>query len=73
MAECLILGPAGAGKSSVVTELLNRGRLAYGTDLVPGLGNWFDADGQPSSYDCDSSWRASHRYLMGHVGFASPT
>ncbi len=63
MAETLILGMAGAGKSSVVTELLNRGRLAYDADLVPGLGNWVDSDGNVCSYSSDPDWRDSHRFL----------
>jgi shikimate kinase len=63
MAECLILGLTGAGKSSVVTELRSRGRLAYDADLVPGLGGWFGPDGQPSGYSSDPAWRASHQFL----------
>ena len=63
MAECLIVGLAGAGKSSVVAELRSRGRLAYDADLVPGLGRWFALDGRPSGYSSDPAWRASHQFL----------
>lgn len=63
MAECLILGSRGIGKTSVVLELLSRGHLAHDADLVPGLGKWFDTDGQPCDYNCDPAWRDSHRFL----------
>lgn len=65
MAECLILGLAGVGKTSVVQELVNRGRLAYDADnkqAVPGLGSWFDADGIAHTYSSNPTWRASHHF-----------
>lgn len=67
MAECLILGLAGAGKSSVVAELVRRGRSAYDADeqAVRGLSGWFDANGRPSAYNSTPAWRASHRFLWG--------
>lgn len=66
MAECLILGLAGAGKSSVVAELTRRGHIAYDADepqSVHGLSGWFDASGLPCTYNSDPAWRARHQFL----------
>lgn len=66
MAECLILGQAGIGKTSLVVELQYRGRVAYDADdidRVPGLSGWFDANGQPCMYNNNPEWRANHRFL----------
>lgn len=75
MAECLILGHAGGGKTSLVAELLRRGRVAYDADdtnRVPDLSGWFDAAGQPCGYNSDPAWRAGHQFLwnlkiVGHL------
>jgi hypothetical protein len=63
MAECLILGQSGIGKTSLVAELLRRERLAYDLDHMPGMSDWFDADGRPCAYDSDPEWRADHQFL----------
>jgi hypothetical protein len=66
MAECLILGQAGIGKTSAVEELLRRRRLAYDADdkhRVPGLSGWFDMQGRPCDYQNDPKWRANHQFL----------
>jgi hypothetical protein len=62
MAACLILGLAGAGKSTLVTELQNRCRIAYDADGVDKLGAWHDMNGQPQVYRNDQSWRRWHTY-----------
>lgn len=63
MSECLILGVAGVSKSSLVEELVRRDRLAFDADITPGIGDWFDMQGNRKQYNPDPAWRASHQYL----------
>lgn len=45
MGKYLITGSAGAGKSTVIKELVGRGYTAYDTDIEPGFSRFEDMDG----------------------------
>lgn len=45
MGKYLITGSAGAGKSTTIRELVNRGYTAYDTDIEPGFSRFEDTSG----------------------------
>ena len=60
MAAVLVLGVAGAGKSTLAGELSRRGLLAVDSDEV--LARWVDGEGRCVKYPAepDSAWLAAH-------------
>lgn len=63
MASTLVIGLPGAGKTTLVGELVRRGENAFDADEVPGLGGWYDLDDRPAAMRPSADWMATHRYL----------
>src|SRR3989338_10385648 len=61
----LILGPSGAGKTYISASLRSKGINALDSDLIEGLSDWFDGNGNRVSYptDADKEFLDNHEFL----------
>lgn len=61
----LIIGPSGSGKTFISKTLRADGINAPDGDLIEGLSDWFDGNGNPVPYpvDADKEFLDSHEFL----------
>ncbi len=63
--KILIIGPSGSGKTYISAELRKRGLNVIDADLIAGLSDWFDRDGNKVDYpkDADKQFLDNHEFL----------
>jgi adenylate kinase family enzyme len=63
--KVLIIGPSGSGKTYISAELRKLGINAVDADLVDGLSDWFDKNGNKVQYpvDADQEFLDNHKFL----------
>ena len=61
----LVIGPSGSGKTYVSTMLHEKGINAVDADLLEGLSDWFDSDGEKVECppDAGKEFLDTHRFL----------
>lgn len=63
--KVLIIGPSGSGKTYISAELRRRDINAVDADLITGLSDWFDRNGNKVDYpkDADKEFLENHEFL----------